>query len=300
MKYQFITDNRGSFSVVRMARYLQISVRSYYDWLSGKTRRREKQSLYLKDLISTVFEKSECTYGADRISAELQMLGEYLSSHTVSKYMRQMGLRSILAPAFKPTTTDSKHNNNIAENILNREFNVTSPNVAWVSDITYMPTTEGFIYLTTVIDLFDRKVIGWSISSDMTAEETVIKAFKMAVKNRYPSGKPDLGLIFHSDRGSQYTCNEFIKLLDKYNIRRSNSRKGNCWDNAVAESFFKTLKAELKRTLGKEDREKTEERVFRFIEGWYNRNRRHSALENLTIEEFWQRYLKIEKNLNVA
>jgi transposase InsO family protein len=159
---------------------------------------------------------------------------------TVAKYMRELGLRSKLSRKFR-VTTDSKHNYLVVDNVLNRNFTTEAPSKAWVGDITYIQTTEGFLYLTTVIDLFDRKVIGWSLSKGMSAEETSLAAWRMAVKNR-PVAK---GLIFHSDRGVQYACNTFANTVESYGVIRSMSRKGNCWDNAVAESFFKTLKTEL-------------------------------------------------------
>lgn len=149
--------------------------------------------------------------------------------------MNQIGLRSKLGRKFK-ATTDSNHTHRIMENVLNREFKVTEPSKVWVSDITYIHTKGGLLYLTTVIDLYDRKCIGWSISDGMNAEETSLAAWKMALKNRSISK----GLIFHSDRGVQYVCKKFANTLDSYKmITRSMSRKGNCWDNAVAESFFK-------------------------------------------------------------
>ncbi len=195
--------------------------------------------------------------------------------------MKQLGFRSKLSKKFK-ITTDSKHNYLMVENVLNRDFSVTEPSKVWVSDITYVYTKEGFMYLTTIIDLFDRKIIGWSLSNGMSTDETSLSAWKMAIKNRPLTN----GLIFHSDRGIQYANHKFANMLKSYKITRSMSRKGNCWDNAVAESFFKSLKTELiyGNKLITKDQMKLE--IFEYIEIWYNRKRRHSALNYMTIQEF--------------
>ena len=172
------------------------------------------------------------------------------------------------------------------ENHLNREFRSTEPSKAWVSDIKYIHTKEGFLYLTTIIDLYDRKCIGWSISSGMSAEETTLAAWRMAVKNRGIVK----GLIFHSNRGLQYACEKFANTLNSYKIiTRSMSRKGNFCDNAVAESFFKTLKSEQLYGNKLVSKEQMKMDLFEYIEMWYNRERRHSAIGNLTIEEFWNK-----------
>ena len=174
-------------------------------------------------------------------------------------------------------TTDSSHKYPVVENHLNRNFSVGKPNSAWVSDITYIRTKQGWLYLNTVIDLFDRKVIGWSLSSTMYAKDTSMSAFKMALSNR-PLMKTD-SLIFHSDRGVQYSCKEFVSMVGKNKqIIKSMSRKGNCWDNAVAESFFKTLKMELIYQNRYETRKQAELSIFEYIEGFYNTHRRHKHL----------------------
>ncbi|PQA97343.1 IS3 family transposase, partial [Chryseobacterium piscicola] len=161
-------------------------------------------------------------------------------------------------------------------------FSVTERSKVWVSDITYIQTKEGFLYLTTLIDLYDRKIIGWSLSDGMSTEETSLSAWKMAVKNR----KFDQGLIFHSDRGVQYASRKFAKTVESYGVIRSMSRRGNCWDNAVAESFFKSLKTELIYGNKLITKEKMELEIFEYIEVWYNKKRRHSTLKYKTIEEF--------------
>ncbi len=195
--------------------------------------------------------------------------------------MKELGLRSKLSKKFK-VTTNSKHNYLVVENILNRDFTPTKASQTWVSDITYIQTKEGFSYLTTVIDLYDRKIIGWSLSNGMSTEETSLAAWKMATSNR----KFDKGLIFHSDRGVQYASRKFANTMEFYGVKRSMSRKGNCWDNAVAESFFKSLKTELIYGNKLITKEQMELEVFEYIEIWYNKKRRHSALNYKTIEEF--------------
>jgi len=194
--------------------------------------------------------------------------------------MKKMHLRSKIRKKFK-VTTDSGHTHQLAENLLQRDFSADGLSQKWMGDITYIWTGSGWLYLSTVMDLVDRKVVGWSFSNDMTAENTSLKALKMAIG--YRGVKP--GLIFHSDRGSQYACNEFRSLLKKNNITQSMSRKGDCWDNAVAESFFKTLKSELIYHRKFANRESAKLEVFRYIEGFYHSKRIHSALGYKTPNE---------------
>ena len=209
--------------------------------------------------------------------------------------MRNAGLKSIVKKKYK-ATTDSSHSYPVVENKLMRQFSATAPNKAWVSDITYIGTAQGWLYLTTVIDLFDRTVIGWALSETMKAKDTTVAAFNMAILHRPPISKQTL--LFHSDRGIQYACEEFVEELSKHKqIQRSMSRKANCWDNAVAESFFKTLKTELIYQHNYTTKKEAALSVFEYIEAWYNRNRRHQNLNNLTILE----YEKLTKqNLNHA
>jgi transposase InsO family protein len=204
--------------------------------------------------------------------------------------MRMLNIYSKRKNKFK-TTTDSNHSHRIFPNLLNRQFNKRFKNGAWVSDITYIQTIEGFIYQTVIIDLSDRKVIGWSHSNGMSTAETTIQAFNMAVKNRTPKK----GLLFHSDRGVQYACDEFVNLLKNHQVRQSMSRKGNCWDNAVAESYFKTLKSELIYGNRLVSRDEMKLKLFNYVEVYYNQKRRHSALGNMTIKEFEEKKNKYKK-----
>ena len=204
--------------------------------------------------------------------------------------MSSLGLKSKLKSKFV-TTTDSNHKNPVAENILNRNFNPLEPGIVYASDITYLPTTDGFLYLTVIIDLFDRKVVGWSESKGMSAQETVLAALHKAVRNRVP--KPNA--IFHSDRGVQYAATATRQALKSYGFIQSMSRKGNCWDNAPSESFFKSLKCEWIYGYKAKTMEQMRISIFSYIEVWYNKKRRHSALGNLTIDEFWEKKQIISK-----
>jgi transposase InsO family protein len=290
MIYRFIKNHETLYPIEKMCKVLGIGPRSYYDWKSNTVSDRKLRVIAIKEEIKTVYFKRKQRYGSPRITMDLQAQGIMISRVTVAKYMRNMGLRSKLGRKFR-TTTDSKHTHRIMENILDREFKVMGPSKVWVSDITYIHTKEGFLYLTTVIDLYDRKCIGWSISDGMGTEETSLAAWKMALKNRSITK----GLVFHSDRGVQYACEKFANTLNSYKIiTRSMSRKGNCWDNAVAESFFKTLKTE--QIYGNKLVSKAQMKMdlFEYIEIWYNRERRHSAIGNLTIQEFWNKKLNLK------
>jgi putative transposase len=208
--------------------------------------------------------------------------------------MRKENIRSVVRKKFR-VTTDSSHNYAVVENKLMREFTVKELNSVWVSDLTYVPTAQGWVYLTTVIDLGDRKVIGWALSRTMRAIDTTVPAFRMARLNRPVNKKQNL--IFHSDRGVQYACEEFVNEIRQHgNIERSMSRKGNCWDNAVAESFFKTLKVELIYQNKYQTRKEAELSIFEYIETWYNKNRRHKHLNNLTITEYHKSIINNLKN----
>ncbi len=195
--------------------------------------------------------------------------------------MKANGIRSVISGKFKVCTTDSDHGFRISPNLLDRDFSPAGPSKSWVSDITYIRTEQGWLYLTMIMDLYDRKIIGWSMANSMHADQTVIPAWRMARINR-PFFK---GLVFHSDRGVQYACSEFRKELDPEKVSQSMSRKGNCWDNAVAESFFKILKSETGyRKYGSMEQAKRD--LFEFIEIWYNRIRIHAALGYLSPEQF--------------
>jgi transposase InsO family protein len=226
--------------------------------------------------IKRIYEFSKGTYGSPRVTMALLEEGIQVSRPRVARMMKQQNLRSIIRKKWV-VTTDSRHNYPVVENKLNREFKVTGTGQVWVSDITYIKTFQGWLYLTVIIDLYDRKVIGWSFSRSLKAIHTTIPAWKMAVRNRPITEK----LIFHSDRGIQYACHEFKNLLESYKlVERSMSRKGDCWDNAVAESFFKTLKVEHVYQRSFRTFKEAELSVFEYIEAWYNINRIHTTIKS--------------------
>jgi len=244
--------------------------------------KRSIENQMLEQEILDAFQNSKSIYGSPRITQVLNSKQIKVSRPRVARMMKKARLRSIVKKKFR-VTTDSSHKFAIPENRLDRDFKPGTLGAAWVSDITYIGTKQGWLYLTTVIDLGDRKVIGWALSATMKAIDTAIPAFKMAQRNRPISQE----LIFHSDRGIQYACNEFKKLLESNPlITRSMSRKGNCWDNAVAESFFKTLKSECVYQNKFTNKEQAAVVVFEYIEAWYNRKRLHSALGFMSPEEF--------------
>jgi len=272
-----------------MCKVLNISRSSYYNWYSGKPSKRVKENQLFTKLIKQVYDASKKRYGSPKITEILRSKGYRISQKRVAKIMNKNGWFSIVKKQFK-VTTDSKHNEPICENVLDRNFNVEKLNQVWVSDITYIKTRTGWLYLTTIIDLYDRQVIGWALSKTLHTENTIIPAWNMAVRKR----KIQNPLIFHSDRGVQYEAKKFRKLLKQIPfITQSMSRKGNCWDNAVAESFFKILKSELVYHRKFINQQQAEIEIFEFVEIWYNRKRIHSKLGYKTpkqIElEFYQK-----------
>ena len=280
MKYIFIRDNRGAFPVSSMCQTLGVGSSGFYSWLKRPESPRSLKNRRLLMEIKMVHQKSRKTYGSPRIHAELSESGHACSRYRVARLMRQHGIVSKHKRKFK-VTTNSVHSFPIAENLLQRRFDVFRPGQCWVSDITYIPTLEGWLYLAVTLDLFHRKVIGWSMGRWIT-RQLVIDALNMAIKN----GGLKSGLIHHSDRGVQYASNEFQALLKTHGIQCSMSRKGDCWDNAVAESFFHTLKVELIHGKTYNTRQEAKTAIFEYIEGFYNRQRRHSYLGYLSPDEY--------------
>jgi transposase InsO family protein len=284
---------KDKYSVERMCRVLKVSRSCFYRWFSGSISKRSLENKKITTVIQKVFEDSRKTYGSPRIQASLNNLGYVVSRRRVSRLMQINGWKSKIKGKYK-VTTNSKHAHFISDNHLNRNFKPDGLNRAWVSDITYIRTAEGWLYLTTIIDLFDRQVIGWSLSRTLFTNQTIIPAWKMALSKREIT-QP---LIFHSDRGVQYASKEFRKHLKKNClILQSMSRKGNCWDNAVSESFFKTLKTELIYHDHYKTIEQAKSAVFEYIETWYNRKRLHSALGYKTPAQIEQEFINMK---NVA
>jgi len=276
-----------------MCEVLEVKRSGYYAWLKRPKSKRAIENEELIKEIQSIHQRSHGRYGSPKITAELRRQG-CASRPRVARLMKAEGIGSKTSKKYRQTT-DSNHSLKISANRLKRQFEVTELAKVWVSDITYIWTTEGWLYLTVVMDLADRKIIGWALSKGMFVEETTLPAWKMAVKNR----PPEDGLIFHSDRGIQYAAKIFRAAIATKNVRQSMSRKGNCWDNAPAESFFKILKAEIGPGIRFTAREKARITIFEFIEIWYNRQRIHSTIgyrTPLEMEQFLTNNLKTKKS----
>ena len=259
------------FNVDAMCDALDVNRSGYYAYKNAPLLMRQTEDERLTALIVKSFNESRQNYGTERIQKDLRELGEKISRRRIGRLMKQAGLACKTVKKFK-ATTNSKHDETISHNLLNRNFKVDKPNKVWVGDITYIWTDMGWLYLATVIDLFSRKVVGWSMS-DCMKTSLVNDAMQMAIWQR----KPPKGLIWHTDRGSQYASKSHRALLKQHRIEQSMSRKGDCWDNAVAESFFHTLKTELVFHERYKTREQAQASIFEYIEVFYNRKRRHSA-----------------------
>jgi len=274
-----------------MCKAFKVSRSGYYDWLDRTPSKRAIEKQKIESAIKIIYQESKGRYGSPKITKELELRGMIVSRPRVARMMKSEGLKSIIQKKYRVSTTDSKHNYPVAKNHLNRNFKALSPGQKWVSDITYIRTDQGWLYLTIIMDLYDRKIIGWALSNTMTARDTVLAAWRMALINRPINGH----LIFHSDRGVQYASDEFRKTLIGKPVTQSMSRKGNCWDNAVAENFFKILKSEMGNHQHFFSLLYAKNEVFDFIEIWYNRKRIHSYLGYLTPEEY-----SLNQLLNVA
>jgi transposase InsO family protein len=270
------------FAVEKMCKVLGVARSSYYAWLERKPSARVMETIRLMKKIGEIYHDNKGRYGSPKITDELNEQGFQASRPRIGRMMKKMGLRSITRKKYRVATTDSNHGFRIAENILKREFYQEEVSKAWVSDITYVPTAEGWLYLTIIMDLFDRKIVGWSLSEDLTTEATIIPAWQMAKTNRPVAP----GLIFHSDRGVQYAADSFRKELEGNDVVQSMSRKGNCWDNAVAENFFKIIKSEMIYHYDYRSVKQAKSAIFEFIEVWYNRKRKHAYLGYKTPEAF--------------
>ena len=281
------------YTVEKMCKCMKVSKNSYYYWVKNKgTVSMKPSKIYLKERIKTIFYDSKEIYGSYRIQKMLERENLIYSRSYIGLLMKEMSLRSVLKRKYV-ITTDSKHSFPIANNELDRNFNSLKLGEKWVSDITYIRVNDNWNYLTTIMDLADRKIVGWTLSEDMTTRNTVMKAWLLAGKNRKISNK----FIFHSDRGVQYASNQMTKLFSfNRKITQSMSRKGNCWDNAVAESFFKTIKHEwLYRFKFKSFRQ-----LYESIEEymlWYNTKRLHSSLGYISPLEM---EMKLRKIINKA
>ncbi len=272
MKYAWIRQQSDQFSIHSMCRFMGVSRSAYYDWLQRKPTSRDQVDSQLIPVIQSIFAKSRATYGTRRIRQPLEKQNLPVGRRRLGRLMRSAGLVCKTKRKFK-VTTNSKHNLPVADNLLDRNFTVQQVNQAYVGDITYIRTQEGWLYLAVVIDLYSRQVVGWWSMAEHMRTSLVNDALLMAIwKRKHPKG-----LLWHSDRGSQYAATSHRKIIKHFGIRQSMSRKGNCWDNAVAESFFHTLKTELINHQTFRNREEAKQAVFEYIEVFYNRERLHSA-----------------------
>lgn len=278
MRYAFVAQERTHYPVRLLCRVLTVSVSGFHDYLHRQG--RPDPDAALRADLRTIHAGSRGTYGRPRMVQALRACAHAVGHKRVARLMREEGLRGKTKGRFRPRTTDSRHSRPVAENRLNRQFAVDSPTPAWVGDITYIPTREGWLYLATVIDLRTRQVLGYSLSERMP-DDLVQQAFLNAWTASPPSGS----VLFHSDRGSQYASGQFQRTITSLGFEPSMSRKGNCWDNAVAESFFATLKNE--EVTGTYDTKEAAHRaIANYIHGFYNPTRLHSALGYLSPDDY--------------
>jgi transposase InsO family protein len=281
MRFAFIQERQEEYPVALMCRMLKVSRSGYYGWRDRKDSARSKRRGELIEQMCRVRQASRNTYGSPRMTVELKGRGMEVCENTVAKYMREAGICAAPRRRFVPRTTDSTHDHPIAPNRLERDFAARAPNQKWACDLTCIRTDQGWLFLAVVMDLFSRKIVGWSMSENSKAE-CVAQALSMAISRR----KPPAGLLHHSDRGVQYACGLYRRLLLRHGIAPSMSRRGNCYDNACVESFFGTLKSELVHRTHYPTRRQAEASVFEWIEVFYNRQRRHSSLGYLSPEAF--------------
>jgi putative transposase len=272
MKYQFIEEHKHEFPIVVMCGVLAVSESGFYAWRKRPICRRKQEDAHLTQEIRQVFEVHQRRYGAPRIHRDLHDEGITCSRKRVARLMQAEEL-SARSKRRRVITTKRDETHPVAPNILNRYFQAEAPNKKWVTDITYIPTKQGWLYLAVMLDLYSRMVVGWSMSGNCD-EKLVERALEQALARRHP----DAGLLHHSDRGSQYTSCAYQAYLKKYGIQSSMSRKGNCWDNSVMESFFGTLKDECVREMVYASHDEARSALFIYIETYYNRVRRHSTL----------------------
>ena len=281
MIFAWIEERHDEWPVTVLCRVLEVSRSGYYAWLSRKPSAAEVRREELTAEVKEIHAQVKGRYGSPRIHAELVDRGHECGVNFVAKVMREAGIAAKTKRKFRQTT-DSNHTLPVAENVLDRDFDPEEPNASWVADVTYIPTREGWLYLAVVEDLFSRKVVGWSMDATMTSR-LVVDALEMALARR-PKGSS--GLVAHSDRGSQYASEHYQRRLSEEGIECSMSRRGNCWDNAAMESFFASLKKELVHDEDYATRAEAKASIFEYIEAFYNRVRRHSALGYVAPDEY--------------
>jgi putative transposase len=272
VRYRLIRRCSEQFPVAALCRMLRVSTSGYYEWLKRPESPRAAENRRLSAHIRAVHARSRTTYGRRRVHAQLRREGVSCSRNRVGRLMRQEGISGRRKRSFR-ATTHSKHGFPVAPNRLARNFGASGPDQVWVSDITYLPTEGGWEYLATVMDLYSRRIVGWSMQPTLERSLT-LSALEMAISQRQPGP----GLIHHSDRGSQYACGDYQAMLRRHGMLPSMSRKGNVWDNAPKESFFGSLKCELVHHWARPPRDQARRLVFDYIEVFYNRQRLHSTL----------------------
>jgi transposase InsO family protein len=281
VKFAFIEEHLTEFPVDVSCEVLAVSRSGYYAWLSRPQSARAKRREELAAKIAAVHERNRKVYGSPRVCQALKAQGERVCENTVADIMKERQIRAKRKRKFVPRTTDSAHQRPVADNVLDRQFDADLPDRKWAVDITYIPTDQGWLYLAGVLDLCSRRIVGWSMADHMRVE-LVSDALNMAIARR----RPDEGLLHHSDRGVQYASEDYMYLLGSHNIEASMSGKGDCWDNAVMESFWATLKAELVNHAHYATHEQARASIFEYIEVFYNRNRLHSSLGYVSPETF--------------
>jgi len=281
VKFAFIKEHRRIWPVGLICRVLEVTRNGFYAWLKRQPSRRKQRREQLAARIKTVHQENRQVFGSPRIHRALVADGERVCENTVAKVMQEQRIRAKFKKKFVPRTTDSNHQAPVAENLLKRCFEAELPDRKWVADITYIPTDEGWLYLAAVMDLYSRKIVGWAMADHMEAD-LVCDALKMALARRNPGAD----LLHHSDRGVQYACDDYQRLLATHGIRCSMSGKGNCYDNAAMESFWATLKTELVHQAHYTTRQEAEASIFEYVEVFYNRKRLHSSLGYLSPEAF--------------
>jgi putative transposase len=272
MRFRFIAAEKAHYPVTVLCRVLRVAKSGFYAWVNRKPSARERARDTLQCVIKAIFDESRATYGSPRVHDELVRIGFKVSKSRVAREMRAMRLQARRPKRFR-VTTDSGHGKPVAENVLDRQFDPSAPNQAWATDIAYIWTREGWLYLAIVIDLFSRRIVGWATANHMRTL-LAMNALHMALGRRLPNA----GLVHHSDRGSQYASSSYRSALDEFRIVCSMSRKGNCWDNAVCESFFSTIKHELIHRKTWNTRDAVTLAIAEYIECFYNTRRRHSHL----------------------
>lgn len=280
MRFEFIREEKASFPVSLMCHVLEVSRSGFYAWLKRPRSKRSVEDERLALEAAAIHQESRGTYGSPRVHAELVARGHDVGVKRVERVMRENSIKVTLRRRFR-TTTNSDHALPVAPNLLERDFSADAPNKVWVTGITYIATEEGWLFLAAILDLYSRRVVGWAMGERLTRQLT-LDALDMALTHR----RPEAGLLHHSDRGCQYASADYQRALRQRGLVCSMSRKGDCWDNAVAESFFATLKVELVHRENFATRSQAKAAVFEYVEAFYNRHRRHSTLGYLSPIDF--------------